>query len=100
MLRIYHDYLRELVEQKDAPAIAAEVQRYEEMFPQVRKEIDDLRNDLHLLKMKFASFAREDKPFDSDLYKSTTHGTVQKKLLAFRKTFDKLRKELDLLENG
>ncbi len=98
ILRIYHDYLQELHTKINNPELAEKIRYVEESFPVLRKDIDELRNELHLLKMKFAGYVRENKIFDNKVYKSTSHAMVQKRFTVFRTMFVKLIKELSGLE--
>lgn len=98
ILRIYHDYLKELSEKKTDPELKSAIAKYEQAFTGLRKEIDDLRNDMHLLKMKFASYSRDNKPYDKALYKATGYKSLEDRFTDFAKKFKKTKKELSKLE--
>ncbi|MBA4166126.1 MAG: hypothetical protein H0X41_01025 [Chitinophagaceae bacterium] len=98
MLRIYHDYLQELSDKSDQQELKKDITRFEQIFPALRKEIDDLKNEMHLLKMKFAAYVRENKPYDKAVYKSTSYDSLEDRFAEFSKKFEKLRKELGKLE--
>jgi hypothetical protein len=100
LLRIYHDYLEELKSKNGDAEVNNEVIRFERLFPVLREEIDSLRNELHLLKMKFATYSREDKVFDTSIYSSTGFDILQKKYNDFQKSFEKTKKELDNFEKS
>ena len=64
----------------------------------LRKEIDDLRNEMHLLKMKLASYAREKKPLDYKTYLTDNHTNIAERYREFRKNFNQAKKEFEEFE--
>jgi len=98
VLRIFNDYLGELSSRKDEPEVNAKIRYFEQQFPAFRTEIDDLRNEMHLLKMKLASYSREKKPLDYKTYLEDKHTAVEDRYHEFRKNFDKIRKEFEGFE--
>jgi hypothetical protein len=98
VLRIFNDYLEELSSGKDEPEVNARIGYFEQRFPVLRKEIDDLRNEMHLLKMKLASYAREKKPLDYKTYLTDNHTNIAERYREFRKNFNQAKKEFEEFE--
>ncbi|HVU84928.1 MAG TPA: hypothetical protein VHC50_08810 [Puia sp.] len=99
ILRIFNDYLEELSSKKDNAEVNDRIGYFEQRFREIRKEIDELRNEMHLLKMKLASFAREKKPLDYKTYTEDNHLGIKSRYREFRKNFDGLRKEFEHFES-
>lgn len=93
LLRIYNDYIPAL--QTKDKELLTEVTRLEQLFAVVRNEIDVLKNDMHLLKMKLGTYVREKKVLDHRTYQSDNHISLKKRYQDFRKKFNKLKKELE-----
>jgi hypothetical protein len=93
VLRILGDYLEELATKKDQPGVKTGIDYFEEQFIKQRKEIDELKDEMHLLKMKLASYSRESKLVDYKTYQADNHTDLKKRYFAFRKTFDKIKNE-------
>ena len=98
VLRIFNDYLEELSLRKDEPEINTRIGYFEQRFPVLRKEIDELRNEMHLLKMKLASYAREKKPLDYKTYLTDNHTNIAERYREFRKNFNQAKKEFEEFE--
>ena len=98
ILRIFNDYLEELSSKKDNTEVNDRIGYFEQQFREIRKEIDELRNEMHLLKMKLASYSREKKPLDYKTYLEDKHTAVEDRYHEFRKSFDRIRKEFEGFE--
>ena len=98
VLRIFNDYLEALSLKKNEPEIKTGIDYFEQKFSLLRKEIDDLRNEMHLLKMKLAAYSREKKPLDYKIYQADNHIASKKRYLAFREIFEKVKKEFGIFE--
>ena len=94
LLRIYNDYLQELRAMHSELTLKNEIERFEIAFASLREQIDTLRNEMHLLKMKLATFIREKKELDYSDYKSDNHVLIKKKYGSLSKKFDALKKDL------
>lgn len=99
-LRINGDYLDALRESAASAAAAERIATLTARFPGVRAEIDELRNDLHLVKMKLGSYIRQNKPVADVAYKESRYDEVKKRFNAFRKSFDALQKEVCAVEES
>ena len=98
VLRIFNDYLEELSSKKDETEVNTKIEYFEQKFPVLRKEIDELRNEMHLLKMKLASYARERRPLDYKTYLEDNHTHIRERYLQFRKNFDRAKNEFEDFE--
>ncbi|MDP4129372.1 MAG: hypothetical protein Q8918_13100 [Bacteroidota bacterium] len=98
ILRIFNDYLEALSSKKETSEVNTGIGYFEQKFPSVRKEIDDLRNEMHLLKMKLAAYSREKKPLDYKTYLADNHTALRKRYLKFRDDFEKIKKEFGSFE--
>jgi hypothetical protein len=91
VLRIFSDYLGELAAKKNDPGVKTGIDYFEKEFIAQRKEIDALRDQMHLLKMKLASDSRKSKLLDYRTYQADNHPDLKKRYLAFRKTFETVK---------
>jgi len=94
LLRIYNDYLQELKALHNALKLKNEIERFETAFASLRNEIDTLRNEMHLLKMKLATFVREKKQLAYSEYKTDNHKLLKKKYGSLCKKFGTLKADL------
>jgi hypothetical protein len=100
ILRIFNDYLVELEAKKkglEAEVIKG-IDHFKKLFIHLRKEIDQLSHEMHLIKMKLAAAARENKPPDNKNFPRDNHSALLKSFTTFRKAFTKAKKEFGLFE--
>ena len=50
VLRIFGDYLKELVSKGDNPEVKNRIDYFQQQFINLRKDIDELRDEMHILK--------------------------------------------------
>ena len=98
ILRIFDDYLKELTHKKNEPEVKTGIDHFEKQCIDIRKEIDELRHEMHILKMKLAAYSREGKQPDHKTYQADHHPVLKKRYVNFRKTFDKLKIEFSDFE--
>ena len=98
VLRIFDDYLKELANKQGLPELRSGIDRFQQQFIDLRKEIDELRHEMHLLKMKLAAYSRNGKLLDADTYKSDRHSALQKSYNSFRRKFNKAKAEFSEFE--
>ena len=98
VLRIFDDYLIELNSKKNIPEVITGIKHFKEQFVSTRKEIDELKHEMHLIKMKLAAAAKENKPPDTKTSSTYNHNALQKRYAVFKKTFNKVIKEFALFE--
>jgi hypothetical protein len=66
IIRIYNDYLQELRLKVHNPAPVLELDKYEKVLLTIREDIDELRNEMHLGKMKLANYVRKENVIDAE----------------------------------
>jgi predicted nuclease with TOPRIM domain len=93
ILRIFDDNLKELSSKKDKPEVKNKIDYFQKQFTSFRKEIDEVKDTMHILKMKLASYAREKKPLDYKTFKADNYEGLKKRYSDFRKSFEKVKKE-------
>lgn len=98
VLRIFNDYLLELESKKKVPEVIKGVDHFKKQFIGLRKQIDELSHEMHLIKMKLAAAARENKPLTKKNSSGDNHKGLKKTYTSFRKTFNKVKKEFGLFE--
>jgi len=98
VLRIFNDYLLELEAKHLPPVVVKGIDNFKNQFISLRKEIDELSHEMHLIKMKLAATARENIPFDKKSAREDNHRGLKKRYTIFRKTFNRLKKEFALFE--
>src|SRR5215831_106815 len=98
MLRIFDDYIKELSSSNKEAEVKTGIVHFKKQFEGFRKEIDELRHETHMIKMKLAGYSREKKNIDYKTYKSDNHSAIKKRYLAYRKLFEKIKKEFGRFE--
>jgi len=93
VLRIFDDYLNELKAKRKEPEVTAKIEEFSKRFIDVRKEIDELRDAMHIAKMDLAALSRKNKIWDADTYKKENFEELKEKYLAFRRSFEKMKDE-------
>ena len=100
VLRIFDDYLTELREKRKEPEIKSKGEYFEQQFKKLRTEIDDLRHEMHIGKMKLGAFIRDGKAFDYKSYNKENHVPLKKKLADYKAFFKKINSEFCDLGGG
>ncbi len=98
VLRIFGDYLTELRAKRKEAEVKARSDYFEKEFTVLRSEIDELRHEMHIAKMKMGEYARDAKPFDYRTYNKENHGPIKKRLSAYRINFKKINTEFGEFE--
>lgn len=98
ILRIFDDYLVEMGTKKNSPGIIKEIDQYKKQFIGFRNEIDVLKHEMQLIKMKLASAVRGNNPFTDEEFSKAKQNLLQKRYSDFRKTFDKMKQAFMLFE--
>ena len=99
VLRILEDYLTELRAKNNEPEVKNWVEGFQGQFVNLRKEIDELRHEMHLVKMKLAAYSKEMKVLDPKTYQADNHAALRTQYLEFRKRFDKTKKDFEEFES-
>ena len=98
IFRIFEDYLKEIDSKNNAAAVKTQIDLFRQQFINVRKDIDELRHEMHLLKMKLAAYSKAMKPLSYKAYQSDDHPVLMKRYRTFRKTFNKVKDEFRKFE--
>ena len=85
ILRIFDDYLYKLANEENEPEVRSGIAYFKKQFLTTRKEIDQLKHDLHLFKMKLAAYSREGKNLAPDDLEANDHSTLKKHHARFLK---------------
>jgi uncharacterized coiled-coil DUF342 family protein len=94
VLRILGDYLTELRGRRKDPETRAKIDYFEKEFQELRNEVDEIRHEMQLIKMKLGAYSRESTPFDYKSYHKENHGPVNARLKAYKVHFKRVKKEL------
>ncbi len=100
VLRIFEDYMHELADKKQVREVITGIEYFREQFMDLRKEIDELRHEMHLEKMQLAAAAKKSKETDQKISFKETYAALKKRYLDFRKTFNSTKKEFEEFEGN
>jgi archaellum component FlaC len=98
VLRILNDYIVELENKKNLPEVSKGTINFKKQFADLRKQIDELSHEMHLIKMKLAGTARENKPLTKKSFSEDNHKALKRRYASFRKAFNKVKKEFARFE--
>jgi hypothetical protein len=98
VLRIFGDYLTELRTKRKESEVKSKSDHFEREFSALRTEIDEIRHEMQLAKMKLGAFSRETQPFDYKSFNKENRTPLKKRFLVYRKNFKKVNKEFEEFE--
>jgi hypothetical protein len=98
VLRIFGDYLTDLRTRRKEQEVKSKADYFEKTFQTLRTEIDELRHEMHIGKMKLGAFGRDNKPFDYKLFNSENQAPLKKRLSAYKAEFKKINAEFEEFE--
>jgi hypothetical protein len=98
VLRIFGDYLSELRTKRKESEVKSKSDYFEKEFTTLRSEIDEMRHEMHIAKMKMGAYARDGQPFNYKLYFNENHGPIKKRLSAYKSNFKKINAEFGRFE--
>lgn len=99
IIRILEDYLNDITPKSSQPEVKSGIDGFKSQFIVLRKEIDDLRHEMHILKMTLAAYAREGRAITAEIYQQDNHDTLEKRFLKLQETFDNMKKEFSGFES-
>ncbi|HWB26350.1 MAG TPA: hypothetical protein VG738_12760 [Chitinophagaceae bacterium] len=99
IIRILEDYLTELSAKSNTPEVEAGINGFKQQFVELRKEIDDLRHEMHIIKMTLAAYSREGKIITQETYQSDNHETLEKRFLSLQAGFETMKKDFASFED-
>lgn len=94
VLRIFSDHLHEALQQRAETGMQEIMTSFEKKFTDLRSEIDELKNEMHLAKMQLASHVREKEETGVTL-NDTTHASLARQYKLLREKLDTLKKDVD-----
>jgi predicted nucleic acid-binding Zn-ribbon protein len=89
-IRILHDYLAEDKSQVKDPAVAEGIANFKQRLADARKELDDLRDQMHLTKMKLGADSRTTREIDAATYEHDKHPEMKERQHKFVEGFQTL----------
>ena len=98
VLRIFGDYLTELRARHKEPEVRSKSDYFDEEFQSLRTEIDEIRHEMQMNKMKLGAFSRESKAFDFKVFNKENHSPLKKRLSGYRSKFKNINKEFEEFE--
>lgn len=99
VLRILGDYLTDLRRRRKENEVRSKADYFEKTFERLRTEIDELRHEMHIGKMKLGAYGRENKPFDYKLFNSENQSPLKKRLAEYKTDFGNVHKEFEHFED-
>ena len=91
ILRILDDAIRELRTLGKEHTLLSKASDYEQQFINYRREIDDLKHEMHLMKMKMAANSREIQPGNKLPEENHHQEVLEQKYSDFRQRFEQLK---------
>jgi hypothetical protein len=98
VLRIFADYLTELRSKRKEAEVKLKSDYFEKEFQELRTEIDEIRHEMQLGKMKLGAFSRETEPFEYRTFNKENHSPLKKRLSSYKIKFKKINKEFGAFE--
>ena len=98
VLRIFNDYLGWLKQNKHTRQVENCIDSYLQRFAELRKELDELRHEMHIVKMKLAALSKNGSTESDDIKEVIAHKDCKERYKAFRKKFLETKKEFTKLE--
>jgi hypothetical protein len=99
VLRIFDDYIKDLTLKQNEEEVKKSIDYFQKQFIGFRKEIDELRDAMHIVKMKLAARARDKKKLDNKPHKTEDNTDLKKRYLAFKKLFENVKNEFIQFQN-
>jgi hypothetical protein len=97
VLRIFNDHLAEVC-RKQHNKYTVQVEALKKRFTEIRNELDEVKHEMHLQKMKLAAIAKSDESSPDELPEHIQHSAVVLRYENFRKKFNDLKQEVIELE--
>ena len=97
VLRIFNDYLGWLEQKDNTREIDNCINTYKQQFAELRKELDELRHEMHIVKMKLAALSKQGNA-EVDIKELVGFKACKERYKTFRKKFSETKKEFTKLE--
>lgn len=98
VLRIFNDYLGWLKQNKNTRPVENCIDSYLQRFADLRKELDELRHEMHIAKMKLAALSKNGSTESNNIKEVISHKACKERYKTFRKKFAETKKEFTKLE--
>ena len=98
VLRIFGDYLTELRAKRKETEVKSKADYFEKSFQVLRTEIDELRHEMHIGKMKLGAYGRDGKPFDLKQFNAESQVPLKRRLALYKANLKKINKEFGEFE--
>lgn len=98
VLRIFDDYLAALSPKASEPQVNEGIQHFHGLFAQFRRDSDELRHEMHLMKMQLAAISRDGKKIEDVNGLQAHMDTLKKRYYSYRKVFDAMKNDFDVFE--
>ncbi|MEP6467480.1 MAG: hypothetical protein ABJB05_14320 [Parafilimonas sp.] len=99
ILRIFDDYLADIATTNNNEYALSHIKNCKQQFSDLRKNIDELRHDMHINKMELGAIAKQAGTSIKIIEKNIKHKEVKERYKHFRKTFDRTKKDFQKFEN-
>jgi len=98
VLRIFGDYLTELRAKRKETEVKSKADYFDKSFQVLRTEIDELRHEMHIGKMKLGAYGRDGKPFDLKQFNAESQVPLKRRLALYKANLKKINKEFEEFE--
>jgi hypothetical protein len=93
VLRIFNDHLVK-VSRKQNSKYTAQAEALKKRFIQIRHELDEVKHEMHLQKMKLAAIAKKSESIPDEPPENEQHNAIASRYKDFRKKFNDLKQEV------
>ena len=93
VLRIFDDYILWLETKKSNADAITQIDDYKKQFLSLRTELDELRHEMHIAKMKLAAFSKKHSEPIENIKNIIRHKECKERYKTFRRKFSKIKKE-------
>lgn len=100
VLTIFDDFLTEISAKNNSADVMNYISSFKEQFISLRNDMDELRHEMHLSKMKLAEFAKTNTASVKDVKHAVNHEELKERYHIFRKAFDKTKKAFQKFESN
>ena len=97
-LRIFDDYIVWLEEKSKSAITINRINNYKKQFSSLRKELDELRHEMHIVKMKVAAISKKENAAPENIEQLINHKACKERYKVFKKKFSQIRKEFKKIE--
>jgi chromosome segregation ATPase len=96
--RIFNDYVLWLKTHNHSKDVEERIKLHEKNFSELRKELDELRHEMHITKMKLAALSKDESLDMEAVRQDINHVANRERYEAFREKFTAMKKEFKKLE--